>query len=52
MVQILRRRHHLRTTPCERQLDDDPEARLAVLLATTGLTQVDLAKLLGNEWEE
>ena len=30
----------------------DPEARLAVLLATTGLTQVDLAKLLGNEWEE
>jgi transcriptional regulator with XRE-family HTH domain len=25
----------------------DPEARLAVLLAATGLTQVDLAKLLG-----
>ena len=25
----------------------DPEARLAVLLATTGVTQVDLAKLLG-----
>jgi hypothetical protein len=26
----------------------DPEARLAVLLATTGLTQVDLAQLLGK----
>jgi transcriptional regulator with XRE-family HTH domain len=25
----------------------DPQARLAVLLATTGLTQLDLAKLLG-----
>jgi transcriptional regulator with XRE-family HTH domain len=25
----------------------DPQARLAVLLATTGLTQMDLAKLLG-----
>ena len=24
----------------------DPQARLAVLLATTGLTQLDLAKLL------
>ncbi len=29
-----------------RIMTSDPQARLAVLLATTGLTQLDLARLL------